>query len=294
MTVENLEDWKKAGQIAAKALNFGKGLVKPGAKLLDVAEQIEKKIEDLGGFPAFPVNIGMNDIAAHYTPAKNEETVFSDQIVKLDVGAHVNGAIGDTACTVDLSGKYSDLVKASEEALEAAIKIIKEGAMLGEIGASIQNAIKARGFLPIVNLSGHGLEPYETHVYPTIPNIDTGDDTELSEDDIIAIEPFATNGQGAIKESHHAEIFSIVSERNVRSSYARDVLREALVFEGMPFAKRWIKAKGVELGMRELVRNKIAKEYPPLPEAGGGMISQAEHTLIVEKKGCLVLTKLKE
>ncbi|MBW2986924.1 type II methionyl aminopeptidase [Candidatus Woesearchaeota archaeon] len=294
MTIENLEDWKKAGQIAAKAREYGRKLIKPGVKLLDVAEQIEQKIQDLGGFPAFPVNIGMNDIAAHYTPARNEETVFSDQLVKLDVGAHVNGAIGDTACTVDLSGKYDDLVKASEEALDAAIKIVKEGTTLGEIGATIQNAIKAKGFLPISNLSGHGLELYETHVYPTIPNIDTGDDTELCEDDIIAIEPFATNGQGAIKESHHAEIFAIINERNVRSSYARDVLREALVFEGMPFAKRWIKAKGVELGMRELVRNKIAKEYPPLPEMGGGMISQTEHSLIVRKKDCLVLTKLKE
>ncbi|MBD3259635.1 type II methionyl aminopeptidase [Candidatus Woesearchaeota archaeon] len=292
--IENLDDWKKAGQIAAKALDYGRKLVKPGTKLLEVAEKVEQKIIDLGGFPAFPVNIGLNDIAAHYTPTKNDETVFSDQLVKLDIGAHVNGAVGDNACTVDLSGRYADLVKASQEALDAAIKIVKEGATLGEIGKVIQDTIKARGFLPIVNLSGHGLDLYETHTEPTIPNVATGDDTELEEDEIIAIEPFATNGQGAIKESHHAEIFSIENEKNVRSSFARDVLREALEYNGLPIAKRWIKAKGLDFGLRELIKFNIAKEYPPLPEVGGGMISQAEHTLLVQKKGCMILTKLKE
>ncbi|MBW3018053.1 type II methionyl aminopeptidase [Candidatus Woesearchaeota archaeon] len=292
--IEDLENWKKAGQIAAQALDYGRKLVKPGVKLLDVAEKIEQKIIDLNGFPAFPVNIGLNDIAAHYTPTRNDETVFSDQLVKLDVGAHVDGAIGDTACTVDLSGKYGDLIKASEDALEAAIKIVRAGATLGEIGKAIQDAIKAKGFLPIVNLSGHGIDFYETHVPPTIPNVSTGDDTELEEDEIIAIEPFATNGQGAIKESHHAEILSIEKERNVRSMFARDVLREALKFNGLPFAKRWINAKGLDFGLRELVRSGIAKEYPPLPEVSGGVISQAEHTLLVQKKGCLILTKIKE
>lgn len=291
---EKLDDWIEAGRIAAECRELGRKMIKPGVKLLDVAEAVEGRIKELGAFPAFPANISMNEIAAHYTPSKNDELEFSDQLVKLDIGAHVNGAIGDTACTVDLSGKWGELVKASRAGLNAAIRLIKDGTMLGEIGAVIQAAIKEKGFVPIANLSGHSLERYTLHAGMNIPNVATGDETALEEGDIIAIEPFATNGKGMIKESSNPEIFKLVAERNVRSPIARNVLKEVKKFSELPFAKRWIQTKGAEFGIRELMRANILKEYTPLPEVDGGMISQAEHTLYVEKDGCIVLTELEE
>ena len=185
-----LNKYLEAGRIAGEAREFGRALVKPGMKILDIAEQIEAKIVKLGGQPAFPVNISFNDTAAHYTPAPNEETVLSDQIVKLDVGAHVDGFVGgDTAVTIDLSGKYTDLVKASREALNAALKVVQVGTTLGQIGKEIEDAITSFGFKPVRNLSGHGIGEWSVHESPSIPNIDTGDDTELEDGMTIAIEP---------------------------------------------------------------------------------------------------------
>ena len=125
--LEDIEKWRKAGKIASKAREFGKTLIKKNAKILDVAEKIEEKIRDLGAEPAFPVNISLNDCAAHATAHPDDKAVFGDDVVKLDVGAHIDGCVGgDTAITVDLTGKHEDLMKASQDALDAAINAVKE------------------------------------------------------------------------------------------------------------------------------------------------------------------------
>ena len=192
--MENIEKWKKASKIAAEALAYGKTLIKKNSSYNEITEKIEKKIKELGGIPAFPVQMALNEQAAHFTTDVNEDHELKEQLVSLDVGVHIDGYIGDNALTVDLSGKYSELVKASKEAVDNAIKIIQIGTKLGEIGKVIQETIQSYGFSPIKNLSGHGLDLYDIHSYPTIPNFDTGDETGLEKGMVIAIEPFATNG----------------------------------------------------------------------------------------------------
>lgn len=281
-----MEDWIKAGNITAQALEFGKTLIKPGVKLLDVAGAVENKIIDLGGAPAFPVNISLNSIAAHYTPSVDDVTVFDDDVVKLDVGAVFSGAIGDAAVTVDLSNSHAELIKASEDALDAALKVALPGTPLRNIGKEIEDAIRSHGFTPILNLSGHSLELNDLHSGITIPNYDNGDDTELEEDQVFAIEPFATDGSGKVVDSSNPEIFSIIQPKPVRSQASRDLLKQAAVFEGLPFAKRWIDMPSfkVSFAIRELTNLGVLHEYPPLVEAKKGLISQAEHTLIIKDK----------
>jgi len=184
-----MDNWLKAGQIAAEVREFSKQLIKPGAKLLDIANKIENKIRELGAVPGFPVNLSMNEIAAHYSPVFEDPTILEDQIIKVDIGVCYEGAIGDTAYTVDLSGKYNDLLKASRDALNNAIKILRIGTTLGEIGKTIQETIQSYGYSPIKNLSGHGLSDYDVHTSPSIPNYNTNDPTELRKGMTIAIEP---------------------------------------------------------------------------------------------------------
>src|SRR3989344_1668592 len=107
------QNYIKAGRISAEALEYGKSLIKKGNSLLETTELIEKKIYELGGKPAFPVQISCNEIAAHFCVDDDEKAVFDEQVVSLDLGVHVDGAIGDNAYTIDLSGKYDDLVKAA-------------------------------------------------------------------------------------------------------------------------------------------------------------------------------------
>jgi methionyl aminopeptidase len=282
-----MEDWIKAGRITSEVREFSKSLVKPGARLLDIAEQIEDRIKTLGAVPAFPVNLSLNEIAAHYTPIANDPTVLEDEVVKVDIGVSYNGAIGDTAYTMDLSGRYSDLVKASDEALKSAIKAATLGARIGDIGKVIQETIQSHGFAPIRNLSGHGLGLYSVHQPPTIPNFAAADSTILTKGQIIAIEPFATTGLGLIKESSNPMIYSQVGDRQVRSPFARDVLKSIQAYRRLPFATRWLSHHGegrLKLALRELMQAQVLREYPPLPEAAKGMVSQAEHSLIIDEK----------
>lgn len=286
-----MDDWKKAGKIAAEALAFGKSLAKPGIKLLELAEKIEGKIIALGGKPAFPVNLSLNHIAAHYTPYPGDETLFKEEdILKIDVGTHINGCIGDTACTV---GKNRELIKASEEALNEAIKIFTPGTKIRDVGKAIQEQIQGFGFSPIKNLSGHGVAEYSLHSGITIPNYDNKDERVLEEGQILAIEPFATNGYGMIEEGKPSGIYRIHTVKAVRDMNARKLLKFlAEEYKSLPFAKRWLVSKmpGTNLALAILEREGIITQYAQLPEKNRGLVSQAEHTVLV-KDNPEVLTK---
>jgi len=291
--MENLKDWKKASRIAAEALQYGSTLIKTGASFTKVSEQIDKKIIELGGSPAFPTQMALNEQAAHFTTDINEDFEFSDELVCLDVGVHINGCIGDNAMTIDLSKKYTELVKASREALDNAIKIIQLGTPLGEIGKTIQETIESYGFSPIKNLSGHALGEYNVHAPPTIPNFNTNDKTPLKKG-VIAIEPFATPGAGMIYESGIPVIFNVVNKKPVRSPITRNVLKEIEKYKNLPFCTRWLSkfSEGqIKFALRELKSINMIKGYPPLIDQNKGMVSQAEHTLLIDDK-IEVLTSL--
>jgi len=291
MDKETFDAYVKAGRIAAMARDYGRSLIKIGASLLEVTEKIEQKILALGGDFAFPPQISLNDIAAHYCAAPDDKTVFKQgDVVKLDIGVHINGFVGDTALTVMLSKdeKLNLLREASREALNSALKIIKPGITLSEIGRIIHAEITKRGFAPIRNLSGHGLDKFIIHDKPSIPNFDTGSNEELVEDQVIAIEPFASTGAGIIYESSNPTIYSIKERKPVRSPMTRAVLKDLEAYNGLPFTLRWIVKKHglgkTSFALRELKNTGILKEYPPLPDKAHGLVSQAEHTVIVRDK----------
>jgi len=267
---DNLESYRKAGKIAGEALKYGSGLIKPGVKIIDVLDKIEDKIRELGGDIAFPAQVSLNHIAAHYCADPEEETVFKEQVACLDIGVHIDGYIGDTATTVDLSGKYEKLVAASRKALNNAIAFIKPGVTLGEIGKTIQETITAEGFSPIRNLSGHGLGQYQVHTKPSIPNFDSGDNQVVEKDMVFAIEPFATDGTGLIAETSSANIFSFVQKKPVRSLFAREILKEIQKWNGLPFTTRWLTKKfpavKVNFALKELLQHRVIRGYAPLAE----------------------------
>src|SRR3989344_750442 len=296
MDKEIEKKWIEAGRIGAMALDYGRKLVKPGVKLLEVAEKVEQKIRELGGRPAFPCNISRNDLAAHYTPAYNDEGIFLESdIIKLDVGAHIDGCISDNALTIDLSKSYPNLVKASIEAVNNAIKSIKPGVKIRELGKVIEKTITSLDANPITNLSGHGIEIYKQHSTPSIPNLDNGNNNVLKENQIIAIEPFATLGNGDVTEGAPSGIYKLENLKPARNNIAREVLKFITEeFKTLPFAKRWViskfGAKG-NLGFSLLERDGIIYSYPQLLERSKGVVSQAEHTILVKEKP-IVTTKL--
>jgi len=210
-------------------------------------------------------------------------------MVKLDIGVHVDGYIADTAITVDLSG-HPELVKAAEDALGAAIKLIRAGINTGEVGAVIGKTINDLGYRPIMNLTGHGLERWNQHAPPAIPNKKFDRGAVLKEGAVVAIEPFATNGSGHVSERGIAEIYRLAESKSVRLPAARKVAGELERYRGLPFAKRWLRIERADFALRQLEQVGAVHSYPVLKEDGKGLISQAEHTVIVTKDGCEVVT----
>jgi methionyl aminopeptidase len=287
---EILEKYREAGRILKTVRDEAVELVKVGGSLLNVAEFVEKRTIELGGRPAFPCNISRNEEAAHATPKAEDSDVFGKDMVKLDLGVHVDGYIADSAVTIDLSGN-SDILKAAEEALNAAIEAARPGITTGKIGSAIENSIRSYGLNPIINLTGHGLSRYEAHDNPSVPNKHVEGGTILKEGDVLAIEPFATNGAGLVHDGSWAEIYSLIRKKPVRMPAVRNVLKEVEEYRELPFAKRWLKSDKLEFSLIQLEKAGILHSYPVLIESAGGLVAQAEHTIIITQDGCEVTTK---
>lgn len=291
MEDDELSKYRQAGQILSRVLEEVRPMVQVGVTLMEVAMRAETAILENGGKPAFPCNISRDREAAHYTPGPNDNARFGEEMVKLDIGVHVDGYIADSAITVDLSG-HPDLVESSKAALEAAIELVGPGVSTSTIGNAIEECITGYGYRPVGNLTGHGLLRYHAHAEPAIPNRGTDIGVFLEEGDVIAIEPFATDGIGRISESPVTEIFGFTARRPIRAPQARQLLRQIEeTYSTLPFARRWLKCERMDFALNQLLRNGIIHRYPVLWEVEGALVSQAEHTLIVTADGCEVTTR---
>lgn len=291
-TEEILDKYRMAGKIHAQLITESRQLVKPGLSFAEFYDRIAERTRELGGFSAFPTNISVNEQAAHSTAMRSEERVFDgNDVVKIDIGVHVDGYVADGAVTIDLSGKYGGLVKASEDALNAAIDTVKAGVSVREIGGVIEDTICADGFRPVKNLMGHGLDAYTFHDDPSVPNCRMGGDHPLRAGQVIAVEPFATDGDGFVTDGSFCEIYSQIRHKPTRSPFVRKVLEKISAYNGLPFSRRDLTdCDKLDMALVQLQRDGIVTGYPVLVEASGGYVAQTEHTLIVTEDGCEVTT----
>ncbi|MFC7019456.1 MULTISPECIES: type II methionyl aminopeptidase [Haloarcula] len=288
---EQYEKCREAGEILAQVRDEAAERVEVGVSHLEVAEWAEDKIRELGGEPAFPVNISIDEEAAHATPGRDDETVFGEEMVNLDIGVHVDGWLADTAVTVDLSGR-DELTAASAEALDAALEVAGPGVDVGEIGAAVEEVIDGYGYNPVVNLTGHGLGHWEQHTSPNIPNREVSQGATLEPGMVVAIEPFATDGRGKVQEGADEEIFALEREGSVRNRQARQVLEQVVEeYRTLPFAARWLDSPRASMALRRLKQADLVHGYPVLKEEDGTYVSQKEHTVIVTEDGVEVTTR---
>ncbi len=296
---EEIKSIIKAGEIEKQVKEYIKPFIKKDVFLLEIAEKIENKIIELGGKPAFPTNLSINETAAHYTPSYNDETKAYG-LLKIDFGVNINGFVADSAFSVDLENnlKNKRLIEASEQGLISGIQSLKENKSLGEIGESIQKTIESYGFSPIINLTGHQMERYELHAGISISNIKSNKTDKLL-NGLYAMEPFATNGSGKIYEGKPSGIYILQEEKNIRNNYAREILDYIVKeYKTLPFCSRWIVKKfGTKslFALKQLEENGNLYQYPQLIESSHSKVSQTENTILVyEDKGkrlCLVTTE---
>lgn len=299
MDEDVFEKYRLAGKIATEARNYGAGLINSGVSFLEVAEKIESKITDAGAKLAFPVNISLNEIAAHFSPRHDEDIVFKKgDVVKLDVGTHIDGYIADTALTVEVgTHKYDSMIKAVDAGLDVAIEMMKPDVNLSKLGQAVQVEINSYGFKPVDNLTGHSLKQYVLHAGMNIPSVpDFLNKSKPKVGDVLAIEPFATDGAGHVVIGAGSNIY--LCNRNLRSKIVRDNRAKTMFsklvkeFRTLPFAERWSNniIENNDNVLRRLTFLGLLKHYPQLIDAKKGIVTQKEHTVIITEDGCEVTT----
>ena len=281
MNQEIKENYVEAGLVVQKARKKAEKISEPGANLKVIAEEIEGLIRDEGLEPAFPVNLSINDEAAHYSAAPNEaRELKASDVVKIDIGAHKDGYIADSALTVNPSGGNQELIDAAEGALQEALDFIEPGVTIGELGTKVQNSVPEK-YSVVRNLTGHYIDHYEQHAGVSIPNISTANTHVIEEGDAVAIEPFITDGSGKIKNGKKGNIY-IHKGGKVRGRTERKLLKKIKDYRGLPFSSRWLDMGARDkMALKKLCNAGAVKHYPILKEVEGGMVAQAEHTVLV-------------
>jgi methionyl aminopeptidase len=292
------DDYIKAGKIAGEIRENVRQTNWVGKTVFEICEQVEGEIKKRGAKCAFPVNTSINEVAAHYTAEPNDQiTISDDDLVKIDLGAQINGYIADTAVTVCYNPEFDNLVQTAELSLNNAMSMIKAGVKSSDVGRTIEKTIKQMGFLPIANLSGHSLDKYTIHAGRSVPNIWSIGSFTFNENQAFACEPFVTTGEGLgfVHEGKTKNIFAISSRKKTKNNEADKMLDYIWEnFNLLPFALRWLTGKWDEkeanVLLDTLVKKKAIHAYPVLVEGNGQRVAQAEHTFITHKNGITITT----
>jgi methionyl aminopeptidase len=295
---EVLKRYESAGRILAETREELRRFVKVGMPIIEICEKAEALIREKGAHPAFPCNVSVNEIAAHYTsPLDDEKTIPANSIVKIDLGAHIDGYLTDTAITLCFNPKYESMVRTAEEALKKAIETIHAGMFVSKLGAIIEEAITSRGFKPVSNLTGHLIGRYQVHAGKSLPNVAHLSLSKIKVGEVYAIEPFVTlpSAVGKVRNGKEAHIFRFIKKKSVKSSLAKRLLEYIQkTFYTLPFTERWLKKftveESYEKAFKELISSRSVMKYPVFVEVSRKPVAQAEHTVLILEDSCQVLT----
>jgi len=265
--MEPFEALREAGRIASKVRDTTLAEIEPGIKVEYICDLVNQRVAEMGGKMAFPCNVDIDHVAAHYCAPINDKTVIPERsLVKLTAG------------------------------LDAAIQTIRPGVRANEIGAAIEDAIRSHGAKPIRNLTGHKLARYVVHAGKSIPNVNGHDRHLINEGDVYAIEPFAVppTADGLVTDGPPSNIYRMQKRRSVKGTAKKMQKYIQAEYRTLPFASRWVMRKfssdkGVE-AFQELLYAKSIMSYPQLIESSHAKVAQAEHSVIVTEDGCEVTT----
>jgi methionyl aminopeptidase len=296
--IDSLKKFQHSGRILRETREEMKSFVKEGMPIIEICEKAENLIRQKGGKPAFPCNVSINEIAAHYTsPPNDKSTIPEKSLAKVDIGAHVDGYVTDTAVTICFNPEYDNMVETAKRALKAAIDVIAPDVSTSKLGAVIEKTIKSRGLKPISNLTGHSVGRYLIHAGTSLPNVPHIISSKIRLDGVYAIEPFVTvpSAVGRVENSEETTIFRLNKPRSPKNPHAKQLLDYiAENFRTLPFAERWLQdivpEKHYGQAFKELLSSKAIAGYPVFVETSRKPVAQAEHTVLIVKDGCAVLT----
>lgn len=295
---EALEKFRLSGKILRKTREEIRKFVREDMPIIDICEKAEKLVRENGGKPAFPCNVSVNETAAHYTsPPSDKKRIPKKSVVKVDIGAHVDGYVTDTAVTICFNPEYKSLAETAEHALKAAIENIRPEMSTSSIGAIIEKTIKSHGFKPISNLTGHQVGRYLVHAGTSIPNVSQLSFAKIKLGAVYAIEPFVTlvDAVGRVEDGEEATIFRFLKSKSTKDVYTKQLLKYIEEnFRTLPFAERWLQGvvpnEHYKKAFQELLSSKAIMSYRIFVEISRKPVAQAEHTVLIVEDGCEILT----
>ncbi|MEM1614370.1 MAG: type II methionyl aminopeptidase [Pyrobaculum sp.] len=284
---------RQVGDVVHKALKYAVDITQPGVSVLEICEKVEAYIRASDAKPAFPVNISINEVAAHYTAKRGDQLVVPKSgVVKIDVGAQKEGYIVDAAVTLVFGQPYANLAKAARSALEAALNTARPGVKAWQVGEAVEKVIKSYGFNPVYNLTGHKIERYLLHAGYVIPNYpDKSASQTLSQGDVYAVEPFATNGEGYVVDGKEVTIFRLQRLRHKAMQSFIDVISAEV--GPLPFTPRWFPQISDD-AIAQALKSGVIHGYEVLVERSRGYVAQFEDTIYVSENEVVPLARTLE
>lgn len=209
-TPAEIEKMRRAGKVVRETLEHVRSLVKAGASTMDLERAAAAKIAEMGAVAAFKGYRGypcvlctsVNNEVVHGIPSADRVLKDGD-IVSIDCGAVLDGFYGDSAITVPVGKKLEEktqrLLDVTMASLENAIRVVKPGASLGDVGYAVQEVVEAEGFTVVREFVGHGIGS-NMHEDPQVPNYGRrGMGLKLREGMVIAIEPMVNAGKAGVE-----------------------------------------------------------------------------------------------
>ncbi|KAK7203315.1 peptidase M24A methionine aminopeptidase [Myxozyma melibiosi] len=304
MNYDPLNDLRKAAETHRKVRQYAQKYIRPGLTTTEIAETIENAARALAegdGLEAgvgFPTGLSLNHVAAHYTPNAGDTTVLQyDDVMKVDIGVHVNGRIVDSAFTVSFDPKYDKLLEAVKDATNTGVREAGIDVRMSDIGAAIQEVMesyeaefdgKTHQVKAIRNLNGHNIRHYLIHGDKSVPIVKNNDQTKMEEGETFAIETFGSTGKGYVHSSGECSHYSRDADAGhvpLRLNKAKTLLSTIdKNFGTLPFCRRYLDRLGEDkylLALKNLVQAGVINEYPPLVDVKGCKTAQFEHTIVL-------------
>lgn len=303
--LETYTNIRRAAEAHRQARQYAQKVIKPGMTMTEVANTIENATralveeEGLESGVGFPTGLSLNEVAAHYTPNSNDTKVLQDgDIMKVDIGVHVKGRIVDSAFTMSWNPQYENLLKAVKDATNTGVREAGIDVRVGDLGGIIQEVMESYEVevggrtLPVKsirNLTGHNIGRYTIHGGKSVPIVKSDDETKMEEGEYFAIETFGSTGRGVVVESgecsHYARMPGSGRLRSENTATAKTLLTHIdKHFGTLPWCRRYLERSGATnylYGLKQLVREGIVQEYPPLKDQAGAMTAQFEHTILL-------------
>lgn len=306
--------YRCAGDIANAVLKEVVAAIVPGKKCAELCALGDQLVEEATGKiynkkgeggkkvekgSAFPTCISVNHCVGHYSPLVSEDKVVLEEgdIVKIDLGVHVDGYIATLAYTVmcgtGCTGRKADVIQAAYQASELAQRMYKEGCTNNEVTDMISKVAESFKCAPVEGVLSHQMKKHVIDANKVIINKPSSEQqvakAEIEKNDVFAMDIVMSTGEGKPRPS---ELRTTVFKRNISEKYSLKMKASRSFFSEvnqrfptMPFTLRAGDERNWRMGVVECVKHNLFTEYPVLFDKEGTFVAQFKFTIMLLPSG---------